>query len=246
MTSPSRVAPRDQSRQLAKTGQNRLLAALPREVQQRLVSKMSKVPLTSQQVLYAANTPITDVWFPLSGVVSLVLTMMNEKSIEVATIGNEGFVGTPVVLGANHGTTQALCQVAGEALKMRVDPFKRALREHPELQRIVQCYIQGLISQISQSTGCNHLHTMQQRMCRWLLMTHDRVGADEFKLTQEFLAEMIGVRRPSATVTAGILQKAGVIRYQRGRIRILDRAGLEACSCECYETLRQEFDRLLA
>jgi len=246
MASQSRVGPRDEPRQVAKTGQNRLLAALPREMQQRLVSKMEKVPLASQQVLYAANMPITDVWFLLSGVVSLVITMKNEATIEVATTGNEGFVGTPVVLGADHSTTQALCQVSGQALKMRVDVFKRALREHPELQRIVQCYIQGLISQISQSTGCNHVHTMQQRMCRWLLMTHDRVGTDEFNLTQEFLAEMLGVRRPSATVTAGILQKTGLIRYQRGRIRVLDRAGLEACSCECYETVRQEFDRLLA
>ena len=235
-----------QSRQFTKTGQNRLLAALPGDVQRRLLSKMEKVSLASQQVLYEANTPITHVWFPLSGVVSLVITLKNEATVEVATLGNEGLVGTPVILGADHGTTQVLCQVSGHALKMHVDAFKRALRDHPELHHIVECYIQAMISQISQSTACNHVHTMQERMCRWLLMTHDRVGMDEFNLTQEFLAEMLGVRRPSVTVSAGRLQKAGLIRYQRGRIRVLDRAGLEACSCECYEVVRQEFDRLLA
>ena len=236
----------DKSRQFAKTGQNRLLAALPRDVQLRLVSKMEKVSLASQQVLYAANAPISHVWFLLSGVISLVITMKNEATVEVATIGNEGLIGTPVFLGVDHGTTQALCQVSGQALKMRVDAFKRALRDHPELHVIVERYLQAMISQISQSTACNHVHTMQERMCRWLLMTHDRVGMDEFNLTQEFLAEMLGVRRPSVTVSAGRLQKAGLIRYQRGRIRVLDRAGLEACSCECYEVVRQEFDRLLA
>jgi CRP-like cAMP-binding protein len=172
--------------------------------------------------------------------------MKNEATVEVATIGNEGLVGSPVFLGAERGTTQALCQVSGQALKMRVDDFQHTLRDHSELHEIVERYIQALIGQISQSTACNHVHTMQERMCRWLLMTHDRVGVDEFNLTQEFLAEMLGVRRPSVTVCAGILQKAGLIRYQRGHIQVLDRAGLEACSCECYEVVRQEFDRLLA
>lgn len=245
MPRQSRLGQTDQSRQFAKTGQNRLLAALPGDVQLRLRSKMEKVSLASQQVLYEANAPITHVWFPLSGVVSLVITMKNEATVEVATIGNEGLVGTPVFLGVDHSTTQVLCQVSGQGLKMRVDAFKRALRDHPELHHTVERYIQAMISQISQSTACNHVHTMQERMCRWLLMTHDRVGMDEFNLTQEFLAEMLGVRRPSVTVSAGLLQKAGLIRYQRGRIRVLDRAGLEARSCECYELVRQEFDRLL-
>jgi CRP-like cAMP-binding protein len=236
----------EQSRRASDPGENRLLAALPRDVQARLLSKMEKVPLASQQVLYGARTPLTHVWFLLRGVVSLVITMKNEATVEVATIGNEGLVGTPVFLGADHSFSQVLCQVSGQALRMRVDSFKRAVRDHSELHHVVQCYIQALISQISQSTACNHLHTMQERMCRWLLMTHDRVGMDEFNLTQEFLAEMLGVRRPSVTVTAGILQKAGLIRYRRGRIRVLDRAGLEACSCECYEVVREEFDRLLA
>jgi len=128
---------------------------------------------------------------------------------------------------------------------MRVDHFQRALQEHPEFSEVVRRYTQGMINQISQTTACNHVHSVQQRMCRWLLMTHDRVGADEFHLTQEFLAQMLGVRRPSVTVAAGLLQKAGLIAYQRGRIRIVDRPGLEQDACECYETVRHEFDRLL-
>jgi CRP-like cAMP-binding protein len=150
-----------------------------------------------------------------------------------------------VFLGAERSPTKAFCQVAGQALKMRADSFRRALEEHPELADVVRRYTQGMVNQISQTTACNHVHSVQARMCRWLLMTHDRVGADEFHLTQEFLAQMLGVRRPSVTVAAGLLQKAGLIRYQRGRIHIADRAGLEITACECYETVRQEFNRLL-
>jgi CRP-like cAMP-binding protein len=126
-----------------------------------------------------------------------------------------------------------------------VDAFTRALHEYPELRDMVERYTVAMMNQIMQSTACNHVHTVQQRMCRWLLMTHDRVGEDEFKLTQEFLAQMLGVRRPSVTVAAGKLQKAALISYQRGRIRVLDRAGLEARACECYAVVRREFERLL-
>lgn len=166
--------------------------------------------------------------------------------MEVGTVGNEGIVGVPVFLGAERSPARSFCQVAGQAMKMRVDAFKRSLQECPELNEVVRRYVQATINQFSQSTACNHAHSVQQRMCRWLLMTHDRVGADEFHLTQEFLAQMLGVRRPSVTVAAGILQKAGLISYQRGRIRIADRAGLEAGACECYEVVRQEFDRLFS
>lgn len=236
----------DQSHRFVAPGQNRLLSVLSRDVQLRLLPRMEKVSLSIRQVLYEAHTPVTHVWFPLSGMMSLVITMRDGAAVEVGTIGNEGLVGTQAFLGADKSPAKAFCQVAGQALKMRVDAFKRSLQDHPELHDLVRRYTQTMIDQLCQSTACNHVHSVRQRMCRWLLATQDRVGADEFHLTQEFLAKMLCVRRPSVTVAAGQLQKAGLIRYQRGRIRIVDRAGLEAGSCECYETVRQEFDRLLA
>jgi CRP-like cAMP-binding protein len=235
----------DQSRRFVIPGQNRLLSALSRDLQIRLLPRMEKVSLPIRQLLYEAGTPMTHVYLPLSGVISLVLKLTGGETVEVATVGNEGIIGTPAYLGAERSPCTAFCQVAGQALKMKVDHFQRSLQEHPEFAEVVRRYTQGMINQISQTTACNHVHSVQQRMCRWLLMTHDRVGADEFHLTQEFLAQMLGVRRPSVTVAAGLLQKAGLIAYQRGRIRIVDRPGLEQGACECYDTVRQEFDRLL-
>jgi CRP-like cAMP-binding protein len=236
----------DQSRRFIAPGQNRLLSGLPREVQLMLLPRMERVSLGIRHSLHQAGAPISHLWFPLSGVISLVITLKNGISVEVGTIGNEGVVGMPVFHGAERSATHAFCQVAGQAMKMRVETFKRAVEEHPELNEMVRRYAQAMTQQTMQSTACNHAHTVQQRMCRWLLMTHDRVGADEFHLTQEFLAQMLGVRRPSVTVVAGVLQKAGLISYRRGRIRIADRAGLEAGACECYDAVRTELDRLLA
>jgi CRP-like cAMP-binding protein len=179
-------------------------------------------------------------------VISLVITLKGGETVEVATTGNEGMIGTPLLLGIDRSELKVLCQVAGQALRMRAEHFRRSVQEHPDLQAVAQRYAQGLFDQIARTTACNHVHSVQARMCRWLLMTHDRVGADEFHLTQEFLAQMLGVRRPSVTVAAGVLQRAGLIRYQRGRIRVVDRGGLEAGACECYDTVRSEFDRLLA
>lgn len=235
----------DQSRRFVVPGQNRLLAGLPGELQLRLLPRLEKVSLPLRQVLYEPNVALTHVWFPLSGVVSIVITLKDGISVEAGTVGNEGMVGTPVFLGAERSPTRGFSQVAGQALKMPAEAFKRSIQEFPELRDVAQRYTQGLITQMAQTSVCNHVHSVQQRMCRWLLMTHDRVGADEFHLTHEFLAHMLCVRRPSVTVAAGMLQKAGLIRYHRGRIRILERAGLEHAACECYETVRQEFDRLL-
>jgi CRP-like cAMP-binding protein len=236
----------DQSRRFVVPGQNRLLSSLSRDLQIRLLPRMEKVSLSVRQVLFEAEGPIAEVYFPLSGVMSLVITLRGGETVEIATVGNEGMVGTPVFLGAARSPMRAFCQVAGQALRMRAESFQHSVSEHRELAEVVRSHAHGLFNQIAQTTACNHVHTVQQRLCRWLLMTHDRVGADEFHLTQEFLAQMLGVRRPSVTVAAGLLQKAGLVRYQRGRIRIVDRAGLEARSCECYETVRQDIDRLLA
>lgn len=235
----------DQSRRFVLPGQNRLLSSLPRDVQIRLLPRMEKISFSLKQILYDAGQPIAHVYFPLSGVISLLITLKGGETVEVATTGNEGVVGTSLLLGTERSSFKAVCQVTGQALKMRADAFRRSVEEHPELGALVRRYAQALVDQIAQTTACNHVHSVQARMCRWLLMTHDRVGADEFHLTQEFLAQMLGVRRPSVTVAAGLLQKAGLIRYQRGRIRITDRPALESGACECYETVRQEFDRLL-
>jgi CRP-like cAMP-binding protein len=226
-------------------GENRLLAALPGKDYDRLLPELDKVSLGVKDVLYEADRPITHVYFPLNGVMSLVVAMRDGLSVEVGTIGNEGMVGTPVFLGADKSPTQAFSQVPGEALRMKSGAFKKEMEREGPLHGLVQRYTQAMINQISQSVACNHLHSVEERMCRWLLMTHDRVDCDDFPLTQEFLALMLGVRRPSVTVVAGILQKAGLIRYHRGRITVLDRKRLEASACECYAVVKKEFDRLL-
>ena len=235
----------DQSPRIGVPGQNRILSALARELQIRLIPRMEKLSLAIRQVLYEPHAPIDHVYFPLSGVLSLVVTMKSGESVEVTTVGNEGVLGTPVFLGTASSPVKASCQVAGQALRMRADQFTRSLDEHPQLADLVRRYTQAMVHQISQTAACNHVHSVQERMCRWLLTTHDRVGNDDFHLTQELLAQMLGVRRPSVTVAAGLLQDAGLIRYRRGKIHVVDRAGLEAGSCECYGTVREEFDRLL-
>jgi CRP-like cAMP-binding protein len=226
-------------------GQNRLLVALPRGEYDRLRPNLEKVSLPLKDILYEANGPIPHVFFPLNGVVSLVIIMEGGFTLEVGTIGNEGMVGTPVFLGSESSPTRAISQVPGEALRMETKVFQGEMKVGGRLYSLVQRYTQAMINQISQSTVCNHRHSVEKRMCRWLLMSHDRVGADEFPLTQEFLAQMLGVRRPTVTAVAGILQKAGLITYHRGRMTVLDRKGLEAASCECYEVVAKELDRLL-
>jgi CRP-like cAMP-binding protein len=226
-------------------GENRLLTALPRAEYNRLRPHLEKVSLPLKDILYEANGPIPHVFFPLNGVVSLVLIMDSGFSLEVGTIGNEGIVGTPVFLGAESSPTRAISQVAGEALRLETKVFKEEMKRAGPLYGLVLRYTQAMINQISQSTVCNHRHSVQKRMCRWLLMSHDRVGTDQFHLTQEFLAQMLGVRRPTVTAVAGILQKAGLISYHRGTLTVLDRKGLEAASCECYAVVAKELDRLL-
>jgi CRP-like cAMP-binding protein len=226
-------------------GKNRLLAALPRDEYHRLLPHLEKVPLPLKDILYEANGSIPHVFFPLSGVVSLVILMESGFTLEVGTIGNEGMVGTPVFLGSESSPTRAISQVPGEALRLETKVFQKEMRRRGPLHGLVQRYTQAMINQISQSTVCNRRHSVEKRMCRWLLMSHDRVGADEFLLTQEFLAQMLGVRRPTVSAVAGILQKAGLITYHRGKMTVLDRKGLEAASCECYQVVREELDRLL-
>ena len=225
-------------------GENRLLTALPKDDHERLLPHLEKVSLILRDILYEANGPIEHVYFPLSGVVSLVI-MDNGSTLEVGIIGNEGLVGTPVFLGAERSPTQAIVQIQGEALRMEAKVFKKEMRRDGPLYGLVQRYTQAMINHISQCLICNRRHSVKKRMCRWLMMSHSRVGADEFQLTHEFLAQMLGVCRPTVTAVAGTLQKDGLINYHRGTITVLDRKGLEAACCECYEVVAKELDRLL-
>jgi len=225
-------------------GQNRLLGALPRKEYDRLLPHLEEVSLPLRDILYEANGPIAHVYFPLNGVVSLVI-MDRGFCLEVGVIGNEGLVGTPVFLGSDRSPTRAIAQIPGEALRMEAKVLQKEMGRGGPLQGVVQRYTQTMVNQISQSVVCNHRHSVEKRMCRWLLMSHDRVGADEFPLTHEFLAQMLGVCRPTLTAVAGALQRAGLISYHRGTITVLDRKGLEAASCECYEVVAKELDRLL-
>lgn len=223
---------------------NRLLSALPKEEYERLLPHLELVSLTFKQIIYAPNEPIEYVYFPNNGMVSLVNVTEKGGTIEAATVGNEGMVGIPVLLGADRMVGQAVSQIAGDAMRMKADVFKREVTPGSQLHNLLLRYTQALMNLISQSVACNSLHSVEERCCRWLLVCQNRVQSDQFPLTQELLSQMLGVRRASVSVVAAILQKAGLIHYSRGKITVLDRRGLEAGSCECYRLVKQEFDRL--
>lgn len=225
--------------------ENQLLAALPSEEYSRLAPYMEAIPLELKQYLYLRNQPIKYVYFVNYGVASMVTVMTDGSVIEVATVGNEGMVGLPVFLGAEKIPGECYIQIPGSGLRMRVDAFKTHVTASSLLYNLLQRYTQALFNQIAQSAACNRLHSIEQRMCRWLLMTADRVETDTFTLTQEFLSQMLGVNRSSVSLSASILQKAGLINYTRGQVTILDRSGLEDITCECYQIVRGEFNRLL-
>ena len=184
--------------------------------------------------LYEANTQIGFVWFIETGVGSLVNVMENGDAAEVGTIGNEGIVGLPLLLGDNRAPTSVYVQVPGVGLRMKAALFAREMAGSSSMRKVMQHYAHAFFNQVAQSAACNQFHSLRQRCCRWLLMTHDRMQADEFLLTQEFLAMMLGVQRTGVSSVAGTLQREGMIRYRRGNVTILDRAGLERKSCECY------------
>jgi CRP-like cAMP-binding protein len=189
--------------------------------------------------------PIDHVIFINSGVASMVNEPETGDIVEFATIGPEGMVGFPVLLGANAVPSRAIMQVPGDALRMRAGDLQRALVRAPTLQNLLLRYTMALLNQVAQSVSCNRLHEVQERCARWLLQTHDRVEGDSFPLTHEFLAQMLGVHRPTVSVAAAMLQKAGLVDYTRGQIKIVDRKGLEAASCSCYRIIKGEYDRLL-
>jgi len=225
---------------------NRLLAELPNGERDHLASSMARMPLTPHDMLVEPGARIRKVYFPLSGVISLMIPLADGRALETATIGREGMVGVHALFGGGSlGHFIAMAQVPGECLTMDVDHFRAEMVAEGKLPSLMFAYTQVVFAQISQSVACNGAHEIQQRCARWLLETHDRVEGDEIELTQEFLADMLGVTRPSVTVAARTLQNAGLVRYRRGHITVLDRAALEEASCECYAAVREEYERLI-
>jgi CRP-like cAMP-binding protein len=231
--------------QFAPAPRNRLLAAVPPEELARLWPRLQPVELALRQVLHAPEEPVTAVYFPESGYVSRLAPMDDGDSAEVGLIGPEGLVGLAVLLEGDSDSFETMVQAPGTALRMDASAFREEVDRTPSLRTVLHRYALVHFEQVARSAACNGRHVIEQRLARWLLMGHDRVEGDEFPMTHEFLSMMLGVRRAGITVAAGALQKAGLIRYERGRMGITDRPGLEAASCECYGIARRAYDRLL-
>jgi CRP-like cAMP-binding protein len=225
-------------------GGNRLLQAL--EADGERLDSLELMQLTLRQELYSHLVPMQHVYFPIDGVVSMLADVGERKMVEVATVGNEGMIGLPLFLGANSSPGTAFCQVPGSAYRMPGAAFKKLIQEPSNFTRVLHRYTQALLIQVSQGTACNRAHGNRQRCARWLLLSHDRAGRDEFQLTQEFLSQMLGVRRASVNEIAGELHSLGAIDYSRGVIRVTNRKKLESASCLCYSIIRDEYDRMYA
>lgn len=225
--------------------QNKILAALPAKEYARLLPHLELVSLPLGQILYKTDERIKYVYFPNSGVVSFVAHMKEGASIEVGLCGSEGMVGLPILFGDEFSQNEAIVQIADGAMRMKASTFSEELNPDGDLGPVLMRYALSLIKQISQTAACNRNHLVGERLARWLLTCHDRVPGDELKLTQEFIAEMLGTRRSGVSEAAVMLQEAGLIKYSRGNIKVLDRAGLEKFACECYATVKLASDRLL-
>lgn len=223
---------------------NRLLAALPESVWERWAPQLEKVDLPLYMVLYESGRIMDHVYFPTNAVVSLLYVMEDGASAEIAIVGNEGVVGVSLFMGGDSTPSRAVVQVAGSGYRLKSAALKQEFLEVPVLQLLLR-YTQALITQVAQTAVCNRHHSIDKQLCRWLLLSLDRLDSDEVLMTQELIANMLGVRREGVTECASKLQRAGLIRYARGRIRVLDRPGLEARTCECYAVVKREYDRLL-
>lgn len=224
---------------------NRLLATLPAEEYERLVPHLELVSLPLNQIIYQLGEPIEYVYFPHHAIISLLSVLEDGSTVEAGLVGNDGMVGLPVILGGNKTSNQALVQVAGNGMRMKAELLNSEFKRGGALQSLLLRYTQALLTQVSQGVACNRLHTIEERLARWLLTVQDRVESDQFPLTQEFIAQMLGTRRSGVTVAAGTLSKAGTIRYSRGKITIVNQGDLEAIACECYGIIKAEFNRLL-
>jgi CRP-like cAMP-binding protein len=225
---------------------NRILSMLHRDDFERLRPMLERLTVNQGDVFSEANEPPRHVYFPASGVASLVMTTAEGWTVEVASVGNEGVVGIEAFLGGASMPMRVIQQIPGEADRIDAGAFAQEVARGGSLARVLQLYSQALMTQFAQNVVCNRVHPLGARAARWLMLTHDRVDGDTFPLTQEFLAMMLGVHRPRVTVAQGILQRAGLIAYSRGSVTVLDRPGLEQAACDCYNVLEHEFERLLA
>jgi len=230
---------------LARAKRNRILAALPGAEIEPMLPDLREIQLPHGRVLYASDEPIRRVYFPLTGAASIIAESPDGESCDVAVVGNEGFVGLPVLLGTGQVPMKAVTQVPGSALEMGVQEFRGHLHSARKLHRLLTYYTQMRMVEMGQTVLCNRVHPVEQRTARWLLQLDERVEEAPFELTQEFFATMLGTHRPSVTLAAGHLRDLGLIDYSRGSIKVLDRDGLEAASCACYRVVRNELDRLL-
>jgi CRP-like cAMP-binding protein len=224
---------------------NRLLAKLPEADYRSLLPFLKPVKLAFDQVLYESRGPIEYAYFPTGAVTSSLTVMQDGNAIEVATVGNEGIVGYTAAAGGTTSPNRVIVQIGDGGLRVGASALRDAVASGGPLRDLLTAYNLAFLTQVSQSVACNGLHRLEQRCCRWLLMTRDRVASDDMRLTHEYLAIMLGARRASVTETLGPLQEANLVRSHRGKISILDREGLEARSCECYRIVRDEYDRLL-
>jgi len=224
---------------------NHLLAALPDDEWQRWLPQLEGVEMPLSQVLYEAGGTLSHVYFPTSAIVSLLYVMESGASAEIAVVGNEGIVGISLFLGGNSTSSRAVVQSAGQGFRLKAQIMKDEFDRAGPVQHLLLRYTQALISQMAQTAVCNRHHSLDQQLCRWLLLSLDRLQGNELVMTQELIANMLGVRREGVTEGALKLQQAGLIRYARGHITILDRDGLEKRSCECYSVVKKEYDRLL-
>lgn len=225
---------------------NRILLGLAAQERVRLRAALQPVTFALGDVIYEQGRRIEHVYFPTTAVVSSLYTTEEGATAEMSLVGNDGVVGVYSFLGSENSPHRAVAVVGGEAFRMKARALREAFATCPPLQSLLLRYTQALLMQISQTAVCNRLHVVEQRLCRWLLMCHDRVEADDLHMTQEFISNMLGGRRETVTVAAGRLQDAGLIRYSRGHITILNRGGLEDAVCECYPSVETECDRLCA
>ncbi len=225
--------------------QNHLLASLPVEDFQRWLPNLERIEMALGSVLYEAGDTLSHVYFPTTAIVSLLYVMENGASAEIAVAGNEGLVGISLFMGGGSTPSRAVVQSAGHGFRMPSEILKVEFGRSGPVLHLLLRYTQALITQMSQTAVCNRHHSLDQQLCRWLLLSLDRLQGDELMMTQELIANMLGVRREGVTEGAIRLQKAGLIRYSRGRINVLDRGGLEKMSCECYRVVKKEYDRLL-
>jgi CRP-like cAMP-binding protein len=222
---------------------NRLLRTLSRRDYEQLVPHLEPVDLPLRMVLLESGADVTHAYFPLSGMASMV-NEMKDGTVEVGTVGNEGMVGTALLLHSKSMTTRTFMQLSGAGLRIEAEPLRRMIRQSPDAERLFFRYAQTMFDQLAQWVACNRLHALEARCARWLLMTADRAGGDSFTLTHEFLSYMLGVHRPAVSLVASELSERGLLRYRRGAVSIIDRAGLEAVSCECYAIARRSVDQL--